>query len=191
MTKPDTSQAYDPLEYDNLARNVVQALMEQPCQNLPPIPFKGVGVYALYNVGSLDCYKAMRSEDIPIYVGSAVLAGKRKGSGDSAAGRTLQNRLAQHAKSIQQAENLRLEDFRCRFLVVVPVWIELAQRFLIEHYRPVWNTVVDGFGNHDPGAGRKDMKRPRWDILHPGRGWAKRLKPAETPAKIIADIKPS
>ena len=92
---------------------------------------------------------------------------------------------------MQQAENLRLEDFRCRYLVVVPVWIGLAERFLIEHYRPVWNTLIGSFENHDPGAGRKDMKRPRWDILRPGRGWAKRLKPAETPAKIIAELKPS
>ena len=191
MKKVDTPQAYDPLDYDNLARNVVRALMEQSCQNLPPAPFEGVGVYALYYVGNFDCYKAVRGEDTPIYVGSAVLAGRRKGSGKSGAGRMLHNRLVQHAKSIQQTENLHLEDFRCRYLVVVPVWIELAERFLIEHYRPIWNTVIDGFGNHDPGAGRKDMKRPRWDILNPGRGWAKRLKPAEAPAKIIAEIKSS
>ena len=191
MKKVDASQAYDPLDYDNLARNVVRALMEQSCQNLPPAPFEGVGVYALYYGGHFDCYKAVRGEDIPIYVGSAVLAGRRKGSGKSAAGRMLHNRLAQHAKSIQQTENLRLEDFRCRYLVVVPVWIELAERFLIEHYRPIWNTIIDGFGNHAPGAGRKDMKRPRWDILHPGRAWAKKLKPAETTVKIIADIKSS
>jgi hypothetical protein len=189
MTKAATHQPYDPLDYGNLARNVVRALMEQPCEKLAPAPFEGVGVYALYYVGDLDCYREMSGEDIPIYVGSAVPAGKRKGGKETTAGRTLHNRLVQHAKSIQQAENLRLEDFRCRYLVVVPVWIELAERFLIEHYRPVWNTVIDGFGNHPPGAGRKDMKRPRWDILHPGRGWAKRLKPAETPSKIIAELK--
>jgi hypothetical protein len=191
MTKADTSQAYDPLDYGNLARNVVRALMEQSCQNLPPAPFEGVGVYALYYVGDFDCYRAVRGEDIPIYVGSAVPAGKRKGSTDSTATRSLYNRVSQHGRSIQQTENLHLEDFRCRYLVVVPVWIELAERFLIEHYRPIWNTIIDGFGNHAPGAGRKDMKRPRWDILHPGRGWAKKLKPAETTVKIIADIKSS
>jgi hypothetical protein len=111
-----------------------------------------------------------------------------KGDKETTARRMLYNRLVQHAKSVQQAENLHLEEFHCRYLVVVPVWIELAERFLIEHYRPVGNTLIDGFGNHDPGAGRKDMKRPRWDILHPGRGWAKRLKPAETAAKIIAAL---
>ncbi len=191
MTKAAMPQQYDPLDYDNLAQNVVRALMEQPCQSPAPAPFEGVGVYALYYVGSLDYYKPIMGEDIPIYVGSAMLAGRRKGGKETTARRTLYNRLVQHAKSVQQAENLHLEEFRCRYLVVVPVWIELAERFLIEHYRPVWNTVIDGFGNHDPGAGRKDMKRPRWDILHPGRGWAKRLKPAETAAKIIAALKSS
>lgn len=103
-------------------------------------------------------------------------------------GRVLWSRLRQHARSIEQAENFRLEDFRCRYLVAVPVWITLAERFLIEHYRPVWNTIVDGFGNHDPGKGRHSMKRPRWDILHPGRPWAKLLQSAESPDDIMADL---
>jgi hypothetical protein len=128
MATHATPQQYDPLDYDNLAQNVVRALLEQPRQKLAPAPFEGVGVYALYYLGDLDCYKATRGEDIPIYVGSAVLAGKRKGGKEATAGRTLHNRLVQHAKSIQQAENLRLEDFHCRYLVVVPVWIEFAER---------------------------------------------------------------
>jgi len=189
--KAETPHPYDPLDYSNLAQNVVRALVEQPLQNLPPVPFGGVGVYAIHYVGDVDYYNSMKEKDIPIYVGSAVQAGKRKGGKEATAGRVLYNRLVQHAKSIQQAENLRLEDFRCRYLVVVPVWIELAERFLIEHYRPIWNTLIDGFGNHDPGVGRRDMKRPRWDTLHPGRGWAKKLKPAETPAQILAVFKSS
>jgi hypothetical protein len=50
-------------------------------------------------------------------------------------------------------------------------------------------TFVDGFGNHDPGRGRRDMKRPRWDILHPGRNWAERLRPSETAEEIAAKLK--
>lgn len=41
---------------------------------------------------------------------------------------------------------------------------------------------------YDPGKGRHSMKRPRWDILHPGRPWAKLLKPAESPEEITADL---
>ena len=87
MTNAATPQQYDPLDYDNLAQNVVRALMEQPYQSLPPTPFEGVGVYALYYVGDLDYYRATRGKDIPIYVGSAVLAGKRKGGKDATVGR--------------------------------------------------------------------------------------------------------
>jgi hypothetical protein len=89
----------------------------------------------------------------------------------------------------KQAENLHLDEFPFRFLVVVPVRIRLAQRFLIGHFRPVWNTVLDGFGNHDPGKGRKDMRRPRWDIVHPGRPGATRLTAAETADFPIAAIR--
>jgi len=47
MTKAATPPQYDPLDYDNLAQNVVRALMERPCQSVPPAPFEGVGVYAI------------------------------------------------------------------------------------------------------------------------------------------------
>jgi len=182
------SEPYDPLDYAHLAENVVRALMEQPCAELPPKRFIGEGVYAIYYIGGAEPYEAISGEETPIYVGSAVPAGKRKGAASGGGSAVLYNRLSQHAKSITQASNLSLSDFRCRFLVVVPVWITLAERFLIEHFRPLWNTIVDGFGNHDPGRGRYSGKRPRWDILHPGRPWAAKLAPAEKPEEIIAQL---
>ena len=96
--------------------------------------------------------------------------------------------MGDHAKSIDQAINLDLNEFRCRFLVVEPVWITLAERFLINHFKPAWNTVIDGFGNHDPGRGRRGMRRPRWDVVHPGRPWAEALKAEETASDIIASL---
>lgn len=182
-------EPYDLLDYRHLAENVVRALMEQPCSELPPSgKFIGAGVYAIYYTGGLECYSAVRGENTPIYVGSAVPAGKRKGGTSAGRSATLHKRLSQYAKSIAQAENLDLADLRCRYLVVVPVWISLAERFLIEHFRPLWNTVVDGFGNHDPGKGRYSGKRPRWDILHPGRSWAENLQAEESPDDILKDI---
>jgi hypothetical protein len=46
---------------------------------------------------------------------------------------------------------------------------------LIRNYRPLWNTTVDGFGNHDPGSGRYNQAKSEWDALHPGRSWAEKL----------------
>ena len=46
---------------------------------------------------------------------------------------------------------------------------------LIEQFRPVWNLVIDGFGNKDPGRRRKDQYRSAWDVLHPGRNFAEKL----------------
>jgi len=34
-------------------------------------------------------------------------------------------------------------------------------------------------GSHHPGKGRHAGMRPRWDVLHPGRMWARQL--AERP----------
>lgn len=182
---------YDPLEYENLAGSVVQALFQRAEEPLPPKPsFEGSGVYAIYYRGKLDLYsKFTASEDPPpIYVGKAVPSGARKGGRQALGGRELHRRLTEHSKNIDQVENLALQDFTCRHLVVVPVWITLAERFLVEHFQPIWNVVIDGFGNHDPGAGRRGMKRPLWDILHPGRPWAGKLIPDQSVDDVLTRL---
>ncbi len=184
------TKAYDPLEYTNLARSVVGTLLDAETMPLPPSEFDGSGVYAIYYTGALDYVESGTLQDVPVYVGKAVPTGARKGGSESepAANRTLHRRLRDHARSIEQAENLSVANARCRYLVVVPVWISLAERFLLNHFRPLWNTVLDGFGNHDPGRGRANSARPRWDIMHPGRPWAGRLHAGETRENILAQI---
>ena len=185
-------QPYDPLDYQNLARSVVGALLGTDAMPLPPERFDGLGVYAIYYTGPLDYLETDYSAEKPIYVGSAGPEGRRKGisQGGTSTERTtrLHERLRQHARSIEYAENLSVQFARCRYLVVEPVWITLAEQFLIQHFRPLWNVVLDGFGNHDPGRGRRDSARPRWDIVHPGRPWADRLRADETRESILEEL---
>ena len=56
----------------------------------------------------------------PIYVGKAVPKGSRKGGFGlgMSPGTVLYDRLREHARSIDQVENLQLADFCCRYLVV-------------------------------------------------------------------------
>jgi hypothetical protein len=174
-------EEYNPLDYANLTKNCVQELMSRGPSGLPlHVVFPGAGVYALFYTGNLDLYAPIKSPDAkrPIYVGKAVPPGARKGTAASArsVGRPLCARIAEHVSSIQAAQNLRIEDFLCRYLVVTPLWITMAERFLIDHYRPVWNVCIEGFGLHDPGKGRHQGELPWWDILHPGRTWASRLQ---------------
>ena len=185
--------AYNPLDYDNLANSVVTALLRSDLAPLPPgEAFFGSGVYALYYTGALTFYSHISASDAlqPIYVGKAVPSGARKGSQLSkpASGRALHNRLREHSRSVNQAENLDLAEFQVRYLVVEPVWITLAERFLIDRFQPLWNTVIDGFGDHTPGKGRSNMRRPRWDIVHPGRSWAAGLSAEETAGEVIRRI---
>ncbi len=179
---------YDPLHYDNLAQSIVGALLGGPEVPLPPAEsFEGAGVYAIYYHGGFSGYSpiAGMTKVPPIYVGKAVPGGARKGGRRTSTKSALCQRLKEHSESIELAENLDLGDFTCRYLVVIPVWITLAERFLIEHYQPVWNVAIDGFGNHDPGSGRSSMKRPRWDILHPGRPWAAKLAAKESDTQVL------
>ena len=147
--------------------------------------FIGVGIYALYYTGDFPSYRRIAEQNAsdawekPIYVGKAVPAGARRGGyglGESP-GEVLYRRLREHAASIQQATNLSLGDFTCRYLVVDDIWIPLAESLLISMFIPLWNYYLDGFGNHDPGTGRYNQQRSPWDEIHPGRPWAARLRP--------------
>ena len=92
--------------------------------------------------------------------------------------RELYGRLREHARSIEEAHNLEVKDFCCRFMILNNIESDLisaAEAALIRQYKPLWNTVVDGFGNHAPGSGRYNQARSEWDILHPGRSWAEHL----------------
>lgn len=180
-----TLKPFNPLDKSNLGESVAEAAISAPVFPLPPEPFIGAGVYMLYYVGDHPIYSKLSARNKsgqflnPIYVGKAVPAGARKGgfSLEVDHGLALLKRLTEHSESIKAVSNLELQDFFCRFLVVDDIWIPLAESLLIEKYAPVWNRVLDGFGNHDPGKGRYNGKMPFWDCVHPGRDWASKLQP--------------
>jgi len=186
---------FNPLDKRNLGESVADALLDTEAQPLPPAPFIGAGVYAIYYTGSFFAYEqlARLNRDgefrCPIYVGKAVPPGARKGGLglEVEHGQNLHKRLAEHSESIKSANNLDIENFYCRFLAVDDIWIPLAESMLIERFKPVWNRVLDGFGNHDPGKGRYQGMMPQWDCLHPGRAWAERLQPCAFTSEQLAE----
>jgi hypothetical protein len=189
---------FNPLDKINLGKSVAEALLESDVVKLEVLtPFAGAGIYAIYYTGRHALYNRIAARNrrgrfaVPIYVGKAIPPGGRKGGELSAnPGQVLYRRLAEHAESINLVENLDLEDFQCRVLVVDDIWIPLGESLLIAKFSPIWNKVIDGFGNHDPGKGRYEGKRPRWDVLHPGRPWAERCKQRdESKAQIEAEVR--
>lgn len=175
---------YNPLDKRNLGASVAGTMLATPIHLLPPEPFIGAGVYAIYYKGDFKPYKrlAMLNADdytTPIYIGKAVPAGARKGGLGTNVdhGLALYSRLYEHFTSISKAKNLNAKDFVCRYLVVDDIWIPLAESMLIEQYKPLWNRCIDGFGNHDPGKGRYRQQRSPWDCIHEGREWADKLEP--------------
>jgi len=183
-SKPPRIELFNPLDKENLGESVAEAMLHQPVGQLPPDPFIGAGIYAIYYVGDFSLYAEVVETNQndqyqwPIYVGKAVPAGARKGGFGLGAdpGQVLYKRLSEHASSIDQARNIEVSDFRCRYLVVDDIWIPLAESLLIEMYLPLWNRKIDGFGNHDPGRGRSNQQRSPWDVIHPGRSWAEKLQ---------------
>jgi hypothetical protein len=171
-------------KFRSVVNDGLKFFIETPLHLLPPsTQFIGAGVYALYYKGDYRLYskiaKLNRRDGVqPIYVGKAVPPGWRTGRALSSNTRDLYGRLAQHARSIQQTSDLKAEHFHCRFMILSGAESDLVvpiEAALIRQYKPLWNTVVDGFGNHDPGKGRYNQARSEWDILHPGRTWVARL----------------
>ncbi|APT93202.1 type II Eco29kI restriction endonuclease [Corynebacterium phocae] len=178
---------FDPLSYENLGASIARALEDQPVRALGELKkFDGAGIYALYYSGDHPAYHplALVNQKLPgswaIYVGKAEAENARKGNPvqlEGEVGPKLYNRMRKHAQSIAASTNLDIGDFHYRALTVVPTWVPLAEIVAIRLNHPVWNVIVDGLGNHDPGKGRYMGVCPRWDTLHPGRTWASRLQP--------------
>ena len=170
---------HNPVDKKNLAEGIVRRISLQPACPMPPdTPFIGAGVYLLYYVGSADLYApvaALNKDEkfaLPIYVGKADPKGTRKGARlDPKPGPAIFQRLGQHADRIRATQNLKIKDFYFRFVVLDYVWIRLGEAGLIDHYRPLWNAMLDGFGSKIPGANRAKQKRSAWDTIHPGAGW--------------------
>ena len=176
---------WDPLTYETLMAGTVahfEAQEQRPLDDI--VGVEGPGIYALYYTGAMAEYQPISDGTRPIYAGKAVPKGARKGGGEVDVNHpALRTRLSNHARSVEQADNLTVTEFSYRALAIVPVWIVFAEQALIKRYQPVWNSCLDGFGKNDQGRKRSQTERSWWDTLHPGRSWTT----GETQKKTVAD----
>jgi hypothetical protein len=175
---------FNPLDKLNLAKSLAEAMLQTSALPLPPEDdFSGAGIYALYYHGNYAPYRPVAAKNRgknptePIHVGKAVPPGARKGGFGLGIdpGRSLLKRLREHARSINEASNLQAKDFSCRYLVCDDIWIPLGEALLIGRFQPPWNVLIQGFGIHTPGRGRKKQVRSMWDTIHVGRKFAEGL----------------
>lgn len=185
-------QPFNPLDTPAIAQTLGREVLSRDPNPIGELtPFPGAGVYLIYYSGDFPAYRPLTESNRkrmtwPIYVGKADISGARKGDLDGPIGEPLFRRIRQHRDSLAQVANLDVDDFFVRHLVVEPLFIPLGETLLINRFLPVWNRLIDGFGNHDPGKGRHSGMCPRWDVLHPGRPWANKLKPRPESSAVIA-----
>jgi len=184
-----------------LVKDAVRFFNGTPVHSLPPPErFHGSGIYAFYYTGPFTAYERYATlnrlaYDFPIYLGKAVPKGWRQARTSHSVGSldtSLYARLREHARSIDQVEGIDVDGFACRFMIFEGSssdMIGTLEAALIKWKRPLWNSHLDGFGNHTPGAGRFDQAKSDWDVVHPGRPWAKKCK-GKTPSRetLIAGI---
>ncbi len=145
------------------------------------VRFQSPGVYALYYSGKEPLYRPVSVArpllaSAPIYVGNAA---------------SLHGRLMDHIASVTAVSNLRLKDFWFRYLPMDnKILGPSAELLLIEEFNPVWNTVLTGFGNHDPGGScRRNQSSSLWDTVHPGRQHSKFRSHRRAASDIRADVR--
>ena len=188
--------------FAELIKDAIRFFNGTPVHTLPPPEsFLGTGVYAIYYTGKNPSYKKYAelnrlSYSYPIYVGKAVPKGWRQARISDSTDRQsteLFNRLREHSRSIALVQGLASGDFSCRFVIFEDAssdMIGTVEAALIKLNKPLWNTVMDGFGNHDPGSGRYEQAKSDWDVIHPGRAWAEKCKGVHAEeSDILAGIK--
>jgi hypothetical protein len=180
-----------------LVKDAVRFFNGTPVHTLPPPEsFLGTGIYALYYTGKNPLYLRYAtlnrlSYSHPIYVGKAVPTGWRQARvSDSSLSQSheLFGRLRQHSKNVTIGSGLSAKEFMCRFVIFEDAGSDMIgtiEAALIKLSRPLWNTVVDGFGNHDPGAGRYEQAKSDWDVIHEGRLWAEKCKGTPKKKNVI------
>ncbi|MCO6455240.1 MAG: Eco29kI family restriction endonuclease [Pirellulaceae bacterium] len=178
---------------ETVGKLIGQTLLDRERQPLGSVRgFYGSGVYALYYRGSFPAYRPITCTETPIYVGKADPPTPEARSYIEQ-GKKLAQRLAEHAKSIRAAsDTLRLEDFDCRFLVVQSGWQRSAEDYLLNLFKPIWNSkICFGFGKHGDDPRTRGNTRSPWDSLHPGRKWATKVGNKPNPrntSQIIEQI---
>ncbi len=114
--------------------------------------------------------------NFPIYIGKAVPKGWRQSRAehtDETRASELFSRLTQHASSVRKVDSLSIENFTCRFMIFEGTssdMIGTLEAALIKWKRPIWNSFLDGFGNHDPGKGRYEQAKSGWPIVERADG---------------------
>lgn len=183
-------------QYRSVVSDAVSFFENTPVLGFPISgSFSGTGVYGLYYKGDHRLYSRFLAlnkplERIPIYIGKAVPRGWRTARTNPSMNETnsLSGRLKEHQRSISSCGDLNLKHFSYRFVVLTDEETDLIgtlESTLIRKYKPLWNNVIDGFGNHDPGMGRTNKAKSEWDVLHRGRPWAEKLTGASPDLKNI------
>ncbi|QYG06152.1 Eco29kI family restriction endonuclease [Janthinobacterium sp. PAMC25594] len=180
---------FDPSDPNTAGRVVALTMVAQERHSLAAIPeFYGAGVYAIYYGGDFLPYLPLKDKDHPIYVGKA--DPDRQGAKDAVTqGTKLSARLNEHARSIRKATTtLKIEDFECRFLIVQSGYQKSAEDYLINFFKPIWNSetkICFGLGKHGDSSDTRVNKRSPWDTLHPGREWADRTFENQKSPEVI------
>ncbi len=199
----DPDASFDPSNPDTIGRLVVLGLLAQDRVLLSELrPTYGSGIYAIYYVGQHPAYTEISGTETPIYVGKADPDEPRAAT-PREQGVRLFGRLADHRGAVREVEKyatdnsdpnpLLVKDFECRRLVCATNAQLVAERHLIDMFKPAWNSetkICFGISKHGDSSETRRNKKSPWDVLHPGRDWAMSspVRDGMTPDTVTAKL---
>ena len=162
-TTPDLIELFDPT--DTVSRVLDELLVRHrtPLPDLSGVS-PGPGYYAVFfrTLSSpeyeldADSYRRVGRGTYPVYLGSA---------------KSLSTRTGEHIRNCRPVASI--EGGHALHVAFVPTtaWEDAlyAEQVLCRQLRPVWNTVVRGWGSAWQGRSRSSQSAPDWSVLHPGR----------------------
>ncbi|MGX4733151.1 Eco29kI family restriction endonuclease [Kitasatospora griseola] len=168
---------FDPLRPESLVHSVLQRFRAGTPYLLAEAArwAEDRGIYALYYTGAHDLYAPISGTEVPLYVGSVAqgLRGRRSMSTS-----TMNVRLEEHFRTLEQSRDLNPADFVVRLLFLDDLFIAPAAELLTVESQPLWNSTLEGFGLRHPGRQRlMHALRPKWHELHAAPdSWANEMR---------------
>jgi len=182
---------FDAEKIESVLAPAFSFFISSPAYPLSALPrMTGCGVYGIFLVDAKNTpYDGIVDTSHPIYVGKAVPPGSRQGKGlqDDEANKLIK-RLSEHRRSLESVTNLGSSRFECRFMIMNGSAADLIgamESYIIRRLQPLWNSHIDGFGNHAPGSGRYAQAPSEWDTIHNGRGFVSKLTGAAPDSNLI------
>ena len=173
--------------FSELCKDAMRAFNATPVCDLPPPPFKGAGVYAIYCTARSGIYERYGNKvnrtgyNVPIYVGKAVPKGWWQIRTAGLDTLPIAEQVELWMDLVKRSIGLKLEDFHIRAFEVSIDILRGIQLLMLRTYHPLWNRL---FASHKTAKALKSS----WARIHSVRFRSKADKAVQEEVRKMLEV---